>query len=181
LYAVVTMEEWIGLLPRGDEDIDELALRYLRENLEGRIDPEIGIIIAVLDAKVLSDGIVIPMPGDPRAYYLVRYNVLVFTPVQHEVVRGTVVEAKDIGLFVDLGPIDGFVHKSQIMDDEVEFLPERKAFRGRRTGRIVEVGDIVRARIIAIGRDRRRRAGLRIGLTMRQPYLGKEEWIVGGG
>ncbi len=180
MYAVVSVEEWIGLLPDETTDVRDLALRHLRESLEGKLDPELGIIVAVLDAKIMSDGLMIPVPGDPRVFYLVQYDVLAFKPVQLEVVRGRVVEAKEIGIFVNLGPIDGFVHKSQIMDEPVEFLPERRGFRGTRSGRIVEVGDVVRARITAIGKERRRGAGIRIGLTMRQPYLGKEEWIRGG-
>jgi len=178
LYVVVTIEEWIGLLPDDNIDVEKAALSYLRETLEGTIDPELGVIVAVLNATILSDGLILPMPGDPKAYYLVRYDALVYRPVQLEVVRGSVVEAREIGLFVDLGPLDGFVHKSQIMDEPVEYLPDRRGFRGTRTGRIIEVGDIVRARVSAIGRDRRR-GGIRIGLTMRQPYLGKEDWITG--
>ncbi len=181
MYTLAEVEEWVGLLPREDVDVSAAALEYLRSNLEGSLDPELGIIIAVLGAEVISDGVIIPMPGDPRVYYLVRYRVLAFKPVLLEVVRGTVVEAKDIGIFVDLGAIDGFVHKTQIMDEPVEYMPERRGFRGVRSGRIIEVGDIVRARITAIGKDTRPRSlGMRIGMTMRQPYLGKEEWIAEG-
>ncbi len=180
MYAVAEIEEWIGLLTAAEEDVDRLALEDLRNRLEGKLDPELGIIIAVLDARVVSEGLVLPLPGDARVYYRVRYNVLAFKPILLEVVRGIVREAREIGIFVDLGPIDGFVFKNQIMDEPVEYLPERRAFRGVKTGRLVEIRDIVRARITQIGKDRRRGAGIKIGLTMRQPYLGKEEWIRGG-
>ena len=177
MYSLVEVEEWIGLLPTPDEELEKLALEHLRENLEGKVDPEIGIIVAVLDVDVVSGGIMPPIPGDPKVYYLVRYRVLTFRPVQLEVIRGRVREAREIGIFVNMGPIDGFVFKNQIMDEPVEYMPDRRGFRGLRTGRIVEVRDIVRARITQIGRDRRRAGGLKVGLTMRQPYLGKEDWI----
>ncbi|MCE4600646.1 MAG: DNA-directed RNA polymerase [Desulfurococcales archaeon] len=180
MYVEVEAEEWIGLLTSPDEDVDKAALAHLREQLEGKLDQELGgIIIAVLDARVVSEGVLLPLPGDAQVYYVVRYRMLVFKPILLEVVRGIVREAREIGIFVDLGPLDGFVFRNQIMDEPVEFLPERRAFRGVQSHRIVEINDIVRARITQIGKDRRG-YGIRIGLTMRQPYLGKEEWIKGG-
>ncbi|MCE4624743.1 MAG: DNA-directed RNA polymerase [Desulfurococcales archaeon] len=176
LYRVVEITEWVGLPPHPEEDINEAALRELRYRLEGLYDPDVGLIIAVLDAETISDGFIPPLPGDPRVYYQIRYKVLAFVPIMFEVVKGIVRDARQPGLFVSLGITDGFIHKSQIMDEPVEYLPDRRGFRGKETGRIVEVNDIVRARIVQISKPRR--AGmLRIGLTMRQPYLGKEEWI----
>jgi DNA-directed RNA polymerase subunit E' len=176
LYRVVEITEWVGLTPHEEEDKNEAALRELRYKLEGLYDPDIGLIIAVLDARVISDGIIPPIPGDPRIYYQIRFRVLAFEPVMYEVVKGIVRDARQPGIFVSLGPIDGFIHKSQIMDEPVEYLPERKGFRGVESGRIVEVNDVVRARIVQISKHRRT-GGIRIALTMRQPYLGKEEWI----
>ena len=175
MYRVVEVIEWIGLPPRS-EDLKSAALNELRYRLEGMYDESIGLIIAVLDVDIVSDGYIPPLPGDPRVYYQVRYRVLSFVPVMFEVVRGVVRDARPPGIFVSLGPIDGFVHKSQIMDEPVEYLPDRRGFRGRDSGRIVEVNDIVRGRIVQISKPKRA-IGIRVALTMRQPYLGKEEWI----
>lgn len=175
LYRVVEVLEWIGLTPR-TEDLKAAALNELRYRLEGLYDDEIGLIIAVLDVDIVSDGYVPPLPGDPRIYYQVKYKVLTFIPIMFEIIRGVVRDARQPGIFVSLGPIDGFVHKSQIMDEPVEYLPDRRGFRGRESGRIVEINDIVRARIVQISKPKRA-AGVRVALTMRQPYLGKEEWI----
>ncbi len=180
MYEIVEAEEWIGLLTGPEEDINLAALRHLRDQLEGKLDPDIGgIIIAVTEAQVISEGVILPLPGDAQIYYVVRYKMLVFKPLQLEVVKGIVREAREIGIFVDLGPIDGFVYRNQLMDEPVEFMPERRGFRGAQSGRVVEINDIVRARISQIGKDRKG-YGLRVGLTMRQPYLGKEEWVRGG-
>lgn len=180
MYVEVEAEEWIGLLTAPGEDVDKAALAQLREQLEGKLDQELkGIIVSVLDAKVVSEGVLLPLPGDPQTYYIVRYKMLVYKPVLLEVIRGVVREAREIGIFVDMGPIDGFVFRNQIMDEPVEFVPERRAFRGVQSNRMVEINDVVRARITQIGKDKRG-YGIRVGLTMRQPYLGKEEWIGGG-
>ncbi len=178
MYVEYEVEEWIGVPPDkvyGDQELDATILSMLRSAVEGTTDPELGVIIAVLEARVMSDGVVLPIAGDPNVYYLVKYRVLAFEPVLHEVLRGVVKDVKDQGIFVDLGPIDGFVHRSQITDETLEMLPDRRGFKSMDTGRIIETGDLVRARITQISRPTG--GYMRIGMTMRQPYLGKEEQI----
>jgi len=179
VYVVFEVEEWIGVPPSelSEGNLDEAILTILRNMLEGQVDDEMGVILSVIDARVTGDGFIVPLPGDPNVYFPVRYNVLSFEPVLLEVVRGIVKEAREQGIFVSLGPIDGFVFKNQVMDETVEYLPDRRGFRGEETGRVVAVGDSVRARITQISRATKRGRLLRIGMTMRQPYLGKEEWL----
>jgi DNA-directed RNA polymerase subunit E' len=62
------------------------------------------------------------------------------------------------------------------MDEDVEFIQERRGFKGKETGRLIEAGDIVNVRITQISKASKRSGLFRIGLTMRQPYLGKKEW-----
>lgn len=63
------------------------------------------------------------------------------------------------------------------MDDYVSYDPKREAIIGKETGKVLEIGDYVRARIVAISLKAERKRGSKIALTMRQPYLGKLEWI----
>ena len=66
------------------------------------------------------------------------------------------------------------VHISQAMDDFVSFS-KAGSLTGKQSNRSLKTGDYVRARIVAISfKDPR---NPKIGLTMRQPYLGKKEWI----
>ena len=66
------------------------------------------------------------------------------------------------------------IHISQTMDDFVSFSKE-KALTGKESKRALKVGDVCRARIIAISfKDP---INPKIGLTMRQQGLGKVEWI----
>ncbi|WP_197524308.1 DNA-directed RNA polymerase [Aeropyrum pernix] len=179
MYYEYVVEEWIGMEPASiysSEDLDKAALEHLRR-LEGRIDEEMGVIVAVLDAKIVGDGIIPPVSGDPSIYYPVRYRVLAFKPVQLEIVRGVVTRADDFGLVVNLGPLDGKVHRNQIMDEGVELLPDRSGFVGLASKREIRVGDVVRARVVHVSRPSRTAQIIGIGLTMRQPYLGKEEWV----
>jgi len=181
LYVEYLVEEWIGVPPGkvySGEDLDSVVLDILRARLEGVYDPSLGVVIAVLDAEIVGEGFILPISGDPNIYFPVRYRVLAFEPLIQEVVRGVVRDVRDQGLFVDLGPVDGFVFRNQIMDESVEILPDRRGFRSTETGKVIEVGDVVRARITQVSKPTTSNIkGLRIGMTMRQPYLGKEEWI----
>ena len=67
-------------------------------------------------------------------------------------------------------------HISQVTDDFISYDPKRSTLLAKESGRSLSVGDHVRARIIAMSLRGGSRSG-KIGLTMRQPYLGKIEWI----
>ncbi|AFZ70251.1 DNA-directed RNA polymerase subunit E' [Caldisphaera lagunensis DSM 15908] len=176
MYAQYTLHEWVGVSPdvAFTENLKKAVIETLRSELEGQADPDLGIIIAVLDAEIEGDGIL--LSEDPNIYFPVKYTLISYEPMQLEVSKGIVRDARDFGLFVSLGPIDGFVHRSQIMDEDIEYIQERRGFKGKETGRLIEAGDIVNVRITQISKTSKKSGLYRIGLTMRQPYLGKEEW-----
>jgi len=183
VYFIYEVEEWVGVSPSiayTASDLDGAVLEILRRNLEDRIDEEMGYIIAVLDAKVSGDGLVLPLSGDPDIYFPVKYRVLAFRPIEGEVIRGIISRVERSGLYVRLGPklAEGLVHRSQIMDENVVETPDGQGFQGTTSNRVVRVGDIVRVRVVSLAKiGRRPTMMLKIGLTMRQPYLGKEEWL----
>ncbi len=100
-----------------------------------------------------------------------------YKPVMQEVVEGAVVEIVEFGAFIGIGPLDGLVHVSQLTDDYVSHdgRNARLVFKGG--GRAVGEGDKLRARIVTIALNERDAHESRIGLTMRQPALGKLEWL----
>lgn len=104
-----------------------------------------------------------------------EFTILAFKPVISEVVEGEVVEVVDFGAFIRLGPLDGLVHVSQICDDYISYEQVGNRFIGKETGKILEVNDVVRSKIIAVSLGTGRSG--KLGLTMRQKFLGKEEWI----
>jgi DNA-directed RNA polymerase subunit E' len=176
LYAEYTVYEWVGVRPdlAFTGDLNKAVLDSLREELEGQVDETLGIIISVIDAEVQGDGVL--LPNDPQIYFPVRYRVLTYEPVLQEVSMGIVREAREFGVFVSLGPTDGFVHRSQLMDEDVDYVEANRSFKGKETGRTISIGDVVRVRVTQVSRASKRLAVMRIGLTMRQPYLGKDEW-----
>jgi len=87
-----------------------------------------------------------------------------------------VVEIVEFGGFVRLGPIDGLVHVSQVMDDFVGYDKKKGTLYGKESKRVLKEGDRVRARVVSVSVQRGTRGG-KIGLTMRQLGLGKLEWI----
>lgn len=154
--------------------LKEAVLEILRREYGGQVVKDLGIIVSVLDAEASNYGVIIP--GDGNLYHKARFTMLVYTPMLQEVVEGEVGIVESTGLVVRVGPVDGYVHKSQIMDDVVSYSREQSAVIGQKTARVLRKGDSVRARIVAVSYGGRRQA-LRVQMTMRQPYLGKLEWI----
>lgn len=138
------------------------------------MDEEFGYVIAVTDVKVSPTGKIIP--GDGAAYHKVTFSLLTFYPKLQEIVEGEVVEIADFGAFVRIGPIDALLHVSQLMDDFISYDEKQGVLLGKETKRKLINGDQVRVRITAVSLGRAGSSG-KIGVTARQPFLGKLEWI----
>ena len=74
---------------------------------------------------------------------------------------------------MNMGPIEGMIHISQTMEDFVSFS-KSNTLTGKNSKRSLKKEDQCLARIIAISFKTDQP---KIGLTMRQPGLGKIEWI----
>ncbi len=152
--------------------VEEAIIQKVRDKFSGFIDKEIGIIIDVLKVGSIGRGVIIP--GDGATYYEVDFELLAYKPEQHEVVFGKVKDVADFGAFMNIGPIEGMIHISQTMDDFVSFSKD-KTLTGKESKKVLKVGDLCRARIIAISfKDI---TNPKIGLTMRQQNLGRLDWI----
>ena len=154
------------------EDIKDAITKELNKKYEGIISKTLGVIIGITDIIKIGEGIIIP--GDGAAYYDTQFKLLAFRPELQEVVSGRVMEISDFGAFVNIGPLDGMVHISQAMDDYVSFS-KSNTLTGKESKRSLKVGDICKARIIAV--SYKDVANPKIGLTMRQQGLGKDEWL----
>ncbi len=175
MYSLVTVKDVVRIPPsQFGNPIEKVALEHLRQKYEGVLDREIGFILAVVEIDDVGIGRL--LPGDGATYHEIVYKVIAFKPLKMEVIEGEVVEIVDFGIFIKLGPLDGLCHMSQICDDFISYDHKRSVMVGKKTGRIVQEGDLVRARIATISLDTGSRTG-KLGLTMRQPFLGKLEWI----
>lgn len=176
MYVLFKVKDVVRIPPTYfDRDLKEAALEVLRDSYEGVIDKELGLILLVRNVKVEEEGTIIP--GDGATYHIAEFEVLSYLPYLREVVEGEAVEVTDFGVFMSLGPVDGLIHKSQVLDDRISYDGRRGALIGQETKRILERGDVLRARITSVSSASSNKL-MRIALTMRQPFLGKLEWIV---
>ncbi len=154
------------------ENTEIAVLKSLNEMFEGYVTPETGFIIAIHSIDEIQDGIIIP--GDGATYYETIFTALTFKPELQEVVLGKITDITDFGAFIEIGPLDGMIHIGQTMDDFVSFAKDN-VLTGKESKRSLKVNDLCRARVIAISfKDP---ANPKIGLTMRQPWLGNIKWI----
>jgi DNA-directed RNA polymerase subunit E' len=176
LYLIAKIEDIVRIPPNRFEDsLDEVAFEILNENYVGKIDKNLGLMITVKDIEEIGIGRVIM--GDGAAYHDVIFNALFFRPELHEIVEGDVIEIAEFGAFVRIGPMDGLVHVSQVTDDYINYDAKRGALIGKESKKTLEEGNKVRARIVALSLKGTSSKETKIGLTMRQPHLGRFEWI----
>lgn len=152
--------------------VEDAILQQLKKNFEGLIDKDLGIVIDVLNVDEVTDGVIIP--GDGATYYSTVFEIMSYKPEVQEVVLGKIRDIADFGAFIIIGPVDGMIHISQTMDDFVSFSKD-KVLLGKETKRSLRVNDVCAARIIAV--SYKDITNPKFGLTMRQPGLGRFDWI----
>jgi DNA-directed RNA polymerase subunit E' len=149
----------------------EAVKEQLKETYSDFQDKDLGIVVDVLDVLDVKDGIIIP--GDGAAYYKSEFKLVVFKPELQEMVHGTIEEITNFGAFMNLGVVRGMIHISQTMDDYVSFS-KTGSLTGKDGKKSLNTGDDCVARIVALSYKGEEP---KIGLTMRQPGLGKLDWI----
>jgi DNA-directed RNA polymerase subunit E' len=170
------LEDKVRVPPqRLGEELRSVILDVLQEQLEGSIDKEIGIFIAITRVMNIGEGEIIP--GDGAVYYDVSFEGVVLRLGLQEVVEGIVVETTSFGAFVSLGPIDAMLHVSQISDEYINYDEKNSRLICQDSKRSIGVDDIVRARVVTLSLNEREPRDSKIGLTMRQAGLGTLVWL----
>lgn len=176
MYVKIRAVDVVRVPPgRLGDDLQVVVKEVLQEKLEGRMDKKVGMFIAILEVIDKKEGRI--MIGDAGVYYETTFDALVFRPKMQEIVEGDVVEIVEFGAFVEIGPLDGLLHISQITDEYISYDEKGAKLITKDTGRTLGEGDKLRARIVAISLNERDPGDSKIGLTMRQPGLGKFEWM----
>jgi DNA-directed RNA polymerase subunit E' len=176
MYYRVRREEVVRIPPdRLGEDVDELARELTRSTYEGKVATDKSFTLLATNVDRLDEGRIVH--GDGAVYQKVAFDAVVLRPQLQEIVDGTICEVMKFGAFIRFGPLDGLLHISQVMDDRVDVDVENQRLVGKDTKRDLRRGDRVRARIVAASINERNPRESKIGLTMRQPGLGKFEWI----
>ena len=157
---------------RFSEDLKKVVTDELRQNYENKVIDQLGRVIAIQSISNIEDGIIIH--GDGAAFHNVTFNVVHYLPETNDLIEGEIKDIAKFGAFVDFGPFEGMIHISQTMDDFVSFSKEGTLL-GKDSKKVLKIKDKVRARIIAVSIKNTQEP--KIGMTMRQPYLGKSEWL----
>jgi len=172
MFYLIEVEDYVRVDPKffglpTAEAID----KQLKNTYEEYYDKEVGRVIEVIEVIEIGEGVIIP--GDGAAYYKSTFKLLVWKPVLQELTFGIISEITNFGAFISLGSIKGMIHISQTMDDYVSFS-KANSLLGKTSKRSLKQGDLCLARVVAISHKREEP---KIGLTMRQPGLGKLDWI----
>lgn len=172
MYKLVTVKDSVRVPPTLLGKDTKTSVQDALKTLEGRQDKDLGVVLTITKVIDVGEGRIIF--GDGGVYYDATYEMLVFNPEQNELIEGEVIDLAEFGAFVRVGPVDGLVHVSQITEDFMDYSKEGM-LSGKESKRILKQGDKVRARIITISTKQIQNA--KVGLTMRQPGLGKLEWL----
>lgn len=153
--------------------LNQAIKESIAEAYEGVLDKRFGVGLVVTNIENIGEGKI--MPEDASIHYPVTFDLLTFKPEIHEVAIGDVIDNTEFGAFVRIGPIDGLVHVSQLLDDFVSYDEKNSIFTGKETKRTLKEGDVVMSRIISVNMSGGKEN--KVGLTMRQPGLGALHWI----
>lgn len=172
MFYMVEIEDYVRVSPElFGLPVDEAIIAQLQRKYLNYIDKDIGAVVGVLNVLNVGEGIIIP--GDGAAFYKCNFRILTFIPELQELVYGEISEITNFGAFMNLGCIDGMIHVSQTMDDFVSFS-KSNSLMGKNSKRALKKGDLCLGRVVAVSY---KSEPPKIGLTMRQPGLGKIEWV----
>jgi DNA-directed RNA polymerase subunit E' len=175
MFNLITLKDTIRISPnKFDKPLDNAAYEELRGKYEGLVDEDLGYVISVIKVEVNPVGRIVP--GDGGTHHQVTFSIMTFFPQLQEIVEGEVVEVADFGTFLRIGPVDALLHVSQLMDDFISYDERQGVLLGKESGRIIQRGDLFRVRMVAVSFPKGRSSG-KIGVTARQPMLGKLQWI----
>lgn len=172
MFYLTEVEDYVRVEPKlfGLPTIEAVE-RQLKETYADYYDKELGKVVVIVEILEVGEGIIIP--GDGAAYYISKFKLVVWKPELQELVYGKISEITNFGAFIDMGVMRGMIHISQTMDDYVSFS-KTNSLLGKESKRNLKPGDLCLARIVAISH---KGGEPKIALTMRQPGLGKLEWI----
>jgi DNA-directed RNA polymerase subunit E' len=172
MFYLTTVEDYIRVEPSLFGLPTSKAIKeQLEETYFDYYDKELGQAVSIVDVLEVGEGVIIP--GDGAAYYNCKFKILAFKPELQELVYGKIAEITNFGAFIDMGVMRGMIHISQTMNDFVSFSNE-DCLAGKQSKRTLKVGDECFARIVAISH---KGDSPKIGLTMRQPGLGRLDWV----
>ena len=174
MFSIFTVKDTLRVPPKLlGSNLDKAILAIAREEYEGIVDEDNGVVVSVTNVKKEGDGKIVQ--GDGGIFYDSLIDMLIYKPILHEVVEGIVTEITEFGAFVRTGPIEGLIHVSQVMDDFINYDAKNNVFVGKESKMRLEKDHVVTARTVSISL-KGSSSNSKVGYTMRQPGLGRAEW-----
>ena len=178
MYKVVTKEDTIRIpaeYMRKGQSLDQHIDRLSMDAFEGKFDSENRFVLVTNNHKTLGRGRIIH--GDGAIYQRVQFDAVLFCMDDQEVVEGAVSEVNEFGAFVRIGPMEALLHKSQILDEQIDINVGLRRIEGRQSGKYLAEGTAVRARIVSMSLNPHDPRSSKIGLTCKQTALGAHDWL----
>jgi DNA-directed RNA polymerase subunit E' len=176
MYIIKNRSDEIRIPPeRLGEDLESVVADLTQKNVEGHVLGNEGMVVLTTNVEPVGNGRIVH--GDGAVYQPVKYDAVIFKLDNQEVIEGSVCEIMKFGAFIRFGPLDGLLHISQVMDDHIDVDEENQRLIGKETKRDIKVDYHVRARVVSASMNERNPRESKIGLTMRQPGLGRLEWL----
>src|SRR6056297_3536580 len=161
MYKRVRLKDTVEVPPEQLADVSPQRVKgLLQDKLEGRMDEDVGSVVSVIEVHEIGEGTV--LPNRPGVYYEAEFDAITFDPSMQEVTDG---------------PVDGLLHVSQISDEYLAHDAENQQLASTESSDTLGVDDAVRTRIVTKSIDERNPRDSKIGLTAKQPGLGKHEWL----
>ena len=118
MYKILTVKDEVRVPPINfDLDLNEALKQSLQDSVEGTMNPDVGVFLAITEVTTIGEGKIVPEDG--AVFYPAEFKVLTYKPEINEIVLGEVVDITEFGAFIRIGPIDALTHVSQIMDDKI--------------------------------------------------------------
>jgi DNA-directed RNA polymerase subunit E' len=173
MFRILTIKDTVRVPPtKFDLELKEAVKKSLQQQIEGKIDTQVGVFLVVMEVLSVEEGEIFPEDG--AIFYPSEFRVLTYIPELNEITVGEVVDITEFGAFTRIGPIDALVHVSQVIDDKISYDSKNSILTAKKTGNKLKEGDLVRCRVVGVSLGKGR---TKISLTMRQPMLGALAWI----
>ena len=137
MYKILTVKDKVRVPPsKFNLSLEDAVKESLEDRWEGLIEKDMGVILMVVSVEETGEGKI--LPGDGGIYYPTTFRILSYKPDVQEVVKGFVIDVTEFGVFARIGPLDGMIHVSQIMNDFVSYDHKNSTFGGRESKRVLK-------------------------------------------
>jgi len=124
MFVLSELKSILKLNPRGfDKSLEQQVKDELNHKLSNRILLNVGLCIALYDILEIGESHI--LPGDGSAHTKVRFRMLVFRPIDEEIIGGKIKSCSREGVTVTLGffdeifiPAENLQHPSRYEETE---------------------------------------------------------------